>query len=293
MRTPYLLMLTCCCSMNLTGTELPAGILRWIDPEATVVRSVDFERHTRSPLNALFRVNAHETFCRPACPPLPRRVVYVSGIEGGEPWEYEIVEGVPPIPKPPTADPDEEFSFHAVNGYLLADVAVGANLALRGHADRIRKAIERSKASDQKQSELVERIRNLSAQYDNWILAIKPLASFSRERVAAGRLATELIEAVEEVRAGVRFGASNAIGLEIAAKTAEDANGVAALLRWLPGFFELTNSTSFVPPGLLDLMEESRIQVSGATALFSFSLSDASLTEFARKLEEQEKQNQM
>ncbi len=122
-------------------------------------------------------------------------------------------------------------------------------------------------------------LRAVSRNYDNWFLARNPLELAWPQKVESVH-AKELIQAVETVQAGIRFGASIEFRLEVVTKSAEDAAAAAAIGRWLPGFMEL-NGRDDHAVAMLGLAEDLTIMATGNVASLSFSLSERRLRELA------------
>jgi len=96
---------------------------------------------------------------------------------------------------------------------------------------------------------------------------------------------------VEEVRGGLSVGKRTEFHLEVEMKTAEDAQTLAALARWLPGFLQ-----SRRPYGrealIAEYAENISVAPSGNTVTLSFTLEESKLEELLRREEEQPAQHE-
>ena len=113
-----------------------------------------------------------------------------------------------------------------------------ASTAIWGDSAAMETAMERWNGSAPA-SELASQVRRLSAGYDNWFLLLKPLA---RGEQGAGlpalKYRNEVMQAVEQVRGGIRFGAFNDVLIEVVTRTADQAepsrpgNGFPGCCNW-------------------------------------------------------------
>jgi hypothetical protein len=152
-----------------------------------------------------------------------------------------------------------------------------------GDANNVREAIARWRQEARGCEELAARVRQLSASYDNWFLAVRPL-----ERLDHGHTPSELKPEndlrgiVEEVRGGVRLGAFNEVSVDVVMKTADDAAALAGISRWLPGFIQLRESHS-PESALAALAENLAVTANGRIVSISFSIKESKLEELARQ----------
>jgi len=79
------------------------------------------------------------------------------------------------------------------------------------------------------------------------------------------------MQVIEQVSGGIRFGAFNEVGVELVAKTADDATTLAAHGKWLPGLVQLDNS--FSPPSrLADAVENLQVSSRSNVVSLTFTL---------------------
>jgi hypothetical protein len=82
----------------------------------------------------------------------------------------------------------------------------------------------------------------------------------------------DLIDAVEEISGGIRFGTSNEFYLEAVFRDAEDAWAAATLARWLPGMLQLQPTYPGSLALLVDAIEDLRIYADGTRLTISLRI---------------------
>ena len=164
---------------------------------------------------------------------------------------------------------------------------LGPGTAIIGDADSLNEAAARWQREDL--SGIAVKAERLAATYDNWFIAVRPLAERDRlsDRAPGPRLKymDDMAGLVEEVRGGLCVGRRSEFHLEVDMKTTEDAQTLAALGRWLPGFVQSKN-----PHGraalIAEYAENISITPSGNTVTLSFTLEEGKLEEVLRREEE-------
>ena len=86
---------------------------------------------------------------------------------------------------------------------------------------------------------------------------------------------------VQEARGGIRLGSIDEVQVDVQMKTAEDAVGLAALSRWLPGMVQMKQ---FYSPesALADLAENLMVSPTGDTVSLSFAIDESQLADVVK-----------
>src|SRR6516164_3609617 len=108
---------------------------------------------------------------------------------------------------------------------LEAFTRLDANIRVAGDPDTIREA-QRRCTIDQPLSPIALKVRRLSQTYDNWFLLVKPFSVFAAMPADVAdttglplKYRHDVIDAVEEISGGVRFGTINEFYLEAVFET--------------------------------------------------------------------------
>jgi hypothetical protein len=253
------------------AAELSPKLLGLIGTDVTTVAGADLVRQGNSALHQFFQssvvpgVDARASY----------QVLWIERNSADGPDTLTVVTG--PIP-PNAPNSSEEFTV------------LDANIRVAGAPDNIQDA-QRNWTIEQPLSPIAAKVRPLAQSYDNWFLMTKPFARLSPVVPAVSGSAAsllkdkqDLIEAVEELSGGVRFGAINELNLEVVFRNPEDAWAVATLARWLPGILQLQpdNSSTGI---LADAIEDFTVQVQGQRVSLSLRIPE----EKARSLSEPRK----
>ena len=153
-----------------------------------------------------------------------------------------------------------------------------ANIRVAGDPDTIREA-QRRWTIDQPHSPIAVKVRRLSQSYDNWFLLAKPFSVFAAMPAGVAdtgvpplKYRNDLIDAVEEISGGIRFGTINEFYLEAAFRDSEDSWATATLARWLPGILQLEQPYSHSPAILVDAIEDLNIYADGTRVTISLRI---------------------
>ncbi|MFN7925836.1 MAG: hypothetical protein U0Q16_37390, partial [Bryobacteraceae bacterium] len=85
--------------------------------------------------------------------------------------------------------------------------------------------------------EIGDPVRKASGAFDSWIVAIKPLERVrERGQQEPSSHWEKMAKVVSRVRGGIRLGATIDVSAEADTETPDDAMGLAAIVRWAPGF---------------------------------------------------------
>lgn len=134
------------------------------------------------------------------------------------------------------ATPSHEPESQDIGDRLEAFTRLDANIRVAGDPDTIREA-QRRWTIDQPLSPIALKVRRLSQSYDNWFLLVKPFSVFAAMPADVAdttgppqKYRHDLIDAVEEISGGVRFGTINEFYLEASFET-QKTPGLQPLFR--------------------------------------------------------------
>jgi hypothetical protein len=245
---------------SLSAGELSPGVLRLFGEDTRAIFAVDLERYRNSMLNKFFPWDPRG----PASEMTGELITILSGLQDGA-VPLSVFLGTAPA---------------AARDNALQTAVLGPGTTVQGDAAKVQEAIRRWRQNE-RAGELALKARWLSESYDNWFLMVKPLESLTQPDLPASKYRDDLIQMVEEVSGGVRLGALNEIRIEVLMKTADDATGLAALVRWAPGFIQLRDPHS-VQNMFVDITENLAVTVEGRTVSISFALPEGKMEEFVQ-----------
>lgn len=245
---------------SLSAGELSPGVLRLIGQDTRAIFAIDLDRYRNSVLNKFYPWDSG----RPASEMTGELITILSGLKDGA-VPLTVFLGTSPA---------------VARDNALQTAVLGPGTTVQGDAASVQEAVRRWR-QDERAGELALKARWLSESYDNWFLMVKPLDSLAQPDLPASKYRDDLIQMVEEVGGGVRLGALNEIRIEVLMKTTDDATGLAALVRWAPGFIQLQDPHS-VQSRFADIAENLAVTVEGRTVSISFALPERGMEELSK-----------
>jgi hypothetical protein len=245
---------------NLAAAELTPNVLHLIGPEAWVVTGIDLQRYSTSELHHLFPWDIATKDMR--------QVIRIGGVHDG--GQLTVFVGPQPVEQA---------------GSAFQSTALDPNTTAVGEAGAVQDAIRQWNRSGNP-SQLALEARSLSGEYDGWFLLLKPLENFTHNDSApSSKYVTDLIQVVEQVSGGIRFGSVNELEIDIVTRSASDAASLAALVQWMPGLI-LLNGPGMQERGLIEAAEDLVVRTNGRMVSISFTLSESRVSMLAKRVQE-------
>jgi hypothetical protein len=157
---------------------------------------------------------------------------------------------------------------------------IGPGLLLVGQSTSVKAAIDRQRTGSRLSPELAARVQATAGDYDAWLVtATSPanLASRVPERTASGAMQGNVIQAIEYVSGGVRFGSNVELAGEAVTKTAQDATALVDVVRFL-GSMAASNAPTQSP--IAKLYESLQLTALGNTVRFSVTAPEQDIETF-------------
>jgi hypothetical protein len=150
---------------------------------------------------------------------------------------------------------------------------LGGNLLLMGPEAMVKSAIDRQRSRQTLNASLAARIQAASNDYDAWLVTTAPPSSFAgrvNNPNVAGAMKGDLLQAIETMSAGVRFGADVQLGAEANTRSERDATALTDVVRFL-----LSMAVSNAPPAFTRIAESLQMSASGRIVRFSATIPEA------------------
>ena len=253
-------------TIPLWPADLNPKILNLVGPHAHTVFGQNIERHQQSALGTFFPVLDSS-----------RQSLSIKYFDPADSRESELFlsirEGA--ITPPLEADSPERV----LDSYTT----------MRGESSVLDEAAMLWLREDARPAPLAYRVQQLAGMYDNWFVMLKPLNFAAGERGPSGpwplKYRKDMVEMIEEVSGGIRFGTNIECRVQAVMRSADDAKALAALAKWLPGLIQLMPSSSPMAP-LVDLAENISTTTDGRVVTLSFQLPEEKVRELAGRLRE-------
>ena len=252
------------------ASELDPKLMRLIGRDTKVIQGIDVERYRNSTLASLYPVWLGEVSCGFG---IDEGQIHqlVRARRDGQDGEMQLItfRGAPSVPI---------ISTGGEASLALLDSTTG----IIGDADSVREAVGRWRQEASGSGDVAAKARQLSASYDAWFLAVRPLEKLDGVRTGSVlKPEDDLRTLIEEVRGGIRLGAFNEVSVDVVMKTADDAVALAGISRWLPGLLQLEESNS-PEAAIANRVENFAVTASGRIVSISFSIAESQLEELAR-----------
>jgi hypothetical protein len=145
------------------------------------------------------------------------------------------------------------------------------NLLVAGPQAGVKLAIDRYRGARKTDALLVSRIQAASSKYDAWFLTtISPAAlagSVSSNPNVKGAMAGDLVQGIESVSGGVKFGANVIVSGEALTRSDKDASALVDVVKFFASMAQ-SNGAKSGPMGMLDAVQMSS---EGRTVRFSLT----------------------
>jgi hypothetical protein len=261
----------------LSAAEMDPRLLRLIGPDAKFVGGIDAERFAGSQLARIFPNPA-------SLGQTPIR--FMMEITNADGRTLSVA-----VHAAPAAGPETEASPVQYRGARIwksdegADAVLGSSIALHGDVTSITEAIDRWSAADSPLGATAAKASRLSGSYDVWFVGIKPLdVPDAHIDTLPLKHRAELVQAIEEVRAGIRLGAVDEGIVEVDVKSPDEAAALAVIGRYLPGMMEMGNSRN-AQSAVFALADRVVSRSEGSTAVLSVSVAEFRIEEWMRQRE--------
>jgi hypothetical protein len=245
---------------------MDSKVLRIIGPDARMIYGMDVDRYRRSALASLYPADLEWLSTRSGVKEIHALIAIISAPDGPPLF---VISGAPATA--PVDPDDEQFNL----------VRLDQDTAILGEAGLVKDAANRWKQEDKLRSDVADRAQRLNDAFDLWFLGIRPLDQGLALEKGVLKYRDEFVQVIEEVRGGIRLGATDQMSIEALARTADDAASLAALGRWLPGLIQMQGARDSIDR-LLGFVENLRVSAQGRTAVASFAIPDSALEAVAK-----------
>lgn len=274
-----------------------ATMLKLVMPDAKVVAGADFDRIKGSPFGqyALSMANFNE--------PGFQKFLAATGFDPRNDLREFLVASNSVTPTPGTANPGlvivkgnfdvtkigalasvqgatvttykgvKIVSGPANGGHPSPSAAFLDGLMAAGSVDSLKAAIDRQQGSQGIPAELAARIQSASSNYHAWGLTTVSPSEFSGKVPNAnlqGAMKGDVIQGIENVSGGVRFGANVEFGGEALTRSDRDATALIDVMRFLISM--VVSNAPQQAAGIGALAQSLQLTSNGATVVFSASL---------------------
>jgi hypothetical protein len=196
------------------------------------------------------------------------KLTALASVSGGLVTTYNGVKIVGP--KAGTGDKQAWLAF------------LDAGVVVAGPADAVKAALDRRAAGQRLAPELAARIQSASSNYDAWMVTtVSPanLAGRVPSSTAGGAMQGNVIQAIEYVSGGFRFGSNVEIAGEAVTRSEKDATAVTDVVRFLAS---MAVSNTKPDSALSKMVESLQLTAEGNTVKFSITAPEEEIEKLVR-----------
>ena len=159
-----------------------------------------------------------------------------------------------------------------------------STLAIAGHIDVVRAAIDRISAPTAISSALAVEVNNLSTTEDAWFVATGPFPQFQLPNQANASPSAPsplgALEKVQQISGGVKFGANLQINLQAVSPTAQDSTMLATQVRGLTALSDIFIKDEYL--ALRTLLQSLSVTADGTLTKLSLTIPESQIEQMIK-----------
>jgi hypothetical protein len=155
-----------------------------------------------------------------------------------------------------------------------------ASSAVMGDAASVKAAIQRKQNNAEASSDLVGKVKDLSAKNDFWFVTLVPLSEFALDMPdpnLGGAMRGNTLSAINEARGGVRFGATVTISADVVTRSDKDALALVDVVKFLVGMLQLNRQDNPVAGQVSTLLDPLETKTAGNVMSMSLAVPEQQL----------------
>ena len=181
-------------------------------------------------------------------------------------------------------------NFQGVNiltytGHGQTDVQNGiaffdATSAVMGDLPSVQAAIARRKSGAPPSSQLLAKVKDLSAQNDFWFVTLVPVSEFAGampDPNLSGAMKGNLLAAINEASGGIRFGSTVTIAAEATTRSDKDAQALVDVVKFVAGMVQLNRQNNAAAGQVATLLDTLDCKATGNVTTLSLGIPEQQL----------------
>jgi hypothetical protein len=162
--------------------------------------------------------------------------------------------------------------------------------AVMGDLISVKAAIQRKQSSGGPTSELMGKVRDLSAKNDFWFVTTVPLSEFAGAMPnpnLGGALKGDLLAGIHQASGGVHFGDTVTISGEAVTRSDKDAQALVDVFRFLAGMIQLNSQNNQVAGQVSTLLDSMDLKTAGNVMTMSLVIPEQQLEQMLNTVRQQ------
>jgi hypothetical protein len=162
--------------------------------------------------------------------------------------------------------------------------------AVMGDLASVKAAIERQKSSAAPSSQLLAKVRDLSAKNDFWFVTLVPVSEFAGampDPNLSGAMKGNLLAAINEASGGIRFGDTVTISAEAITRSEKDAQALVDVVKFVAGMVQLNRQNNAAAGQVATLLDTLDCKTAGNVTTVSLAIPEQQLEQMLEMMRQQ------
>ncbi len=165
--------------------------------------------------------------------------------------------------------------------------------AVMGDVASVKAAIERKQSNAAPAGNLLDKVRELSANNDFWFVTVVPISEFAGAMPnpnLSGAMKGDLLAAIHQASGGIRFGDTVTISGEAVTRSDKDAQALVDVFRFLAGMIQLNSQNNKVAGQVSTLLDNMALKTTGNVMSMSLAIPEQQLEQLLNTMRQESQQ---
>ena len=162
-----------------------------------------------------------------------------------------------------------------------------ASSAVMGDLASVKAAIQRRQSKAAASSNLLSKVRDVSAKNDFWFVTLVPISEFAGAMPDAnlqGAMRGDLMQAISQASGGVKFGPTVLISGEAVTRSDKDASALEDVVRFLAGLIQQNRSNNSAAGQISTLLDNLDLKTAGNVMTMSLAIPESQLEQMLENM---------
>jgi hypothetical protein len=174
------------------------------------------------------------------------------------------------------------------NGIAFFD----GSIAVMGDLASVQAAIERRKSGAPPNTQLLGKVRDVSAVNDFWFVTLVPVSEFAGampDQNLSGAMKGNLLAAINEASGGIRFGSTVTISAEAVTRSDKDAQALVDVVKFVAGMIQLNRQNNPAAGQVATLLDTLDCKTAGNITTLSLAIPEQQLEQMIEMMHHQDR----
>ena len=198
----------------------------------------------------------------------PERIAAIAQTKGGTITNFQGVDILSSSGKQSEVAAESAIAFFDASSAVMGDLA------------SVKAAIQRRQSRAAASSNLLSKVRDVSAKNDFWFVTLVPISEFAGAMPDAnlqGAMRGDLMQAISQASGGVKFGPTVRISGEAVTRSDKDASALEDVVRFLAGLIQQNRSNNSAAGQISTALDNLDLKTSGNVMTMSLVIPETQL----------------